>query len=97
MAFDPVGHPPERPADPLEGWIEPTLWLAQAAMSGMSSQAAENVTTAVSVQPKDLIKRVFPASGVHYRACQAIRHSTPCRSARTQLVQRRAHRSCRRS
>jgi len=29
----------------------------------MSSQAAENVTTAVSVQPKGLIKRVFPASG----------------------------------
>jgi hypothetical protein len=44
---------PYGPAHPLKGRIEPTLCLAQAAMSGMSSQTAENVTTAVSVQPRD--------------------------------------------
>ncbi len=63
---------------PIRSWAGSSRprWLAQAATSGMSTQTAENATTAVSVQPKGLMKGVFPASGSNYRACQAF--ATPC-------------------
>jgi hypothetical protein len=74
MAREPVGHPPERPADPLEGWIEPTPVARPGRDERDESQTAETVTTAVSVQAKGLMKRGIPGIRVQLSGLPGVRY-----------------------